>query len=100
MSDRYIRFKVEAPANITKKKDLEVYRKLEYMGPVEDGKAKKMYFRLSIKKPWRRYMESNEYLMNRDDNPDEMFANVDEVEILEDMDKSTYIKKYFTQLFI
>ena len=100
MSDRYIRFKIEAPATITKKKDKEVYRKLEYMGPVEDGQARKMYLRQSTRKPWKRYMETNEFLTNRDDTPEEQFADVNDIQILEDMDKMTYVRKYFTKLFI
>lgn len=98
--ERYIRFKVEAPPN----SDYDVqaaYRKLEYMGPVVEGdKIEKKYLRESNKKPWKRYLETSEFLTNRDDNPEEMFAKLSEVTILEDMDKLTYIKKYFTKLFI
>ena len=98
--ERYIRFKVDCPATITKKKDKEAYRKLEYMGPVEDGKIKKMYLRKSTRAPWVRYMETNEFLTNRDETPEEMYANIPDVHVLEDMDKLTYVRKYFTKLFI
>jgi len=101
MADRYLRFKIECPPELTKKKDTEVYRKLEYMGPVQaDGTVKKMYFRGSIKKPWGRYLDTNEFLANRDDNNKGMFVPVAEVNILEDMEKREYLKKYFVHIFI
>ena len=97
--ERYIRFKIDAPSTVTKKADLEVYRKLEYLGPVEDGKVKKLYLRKSIKQPWQRYLDSHEYISNRDDDNKDMFLDVSSVHILEDMDKLTYLKKYFVALF-
>lgn len=97
--ERYIRFKVEAPPNSDY--DVQkVYRKLEYMGPVEGDRVKKQYLREGSKKPWKRYMETNEYVANRDEKPEELFANISDIQVLEDMDKLTYIKKYFTKLFI
>ncbi len=96
--ERYIRFKVEVPRDLDYD-DAEVYRKLEYMGPVrEDGRIEKKFLRKSIKQPWQRYVDTNEYLQNRDDHPEELSADIDAVQILEDMDKLSFIKKYLAKL--
>ena len=100
MAERYVRFKIETPKTITKKKDLEVYRKLEYMGPVSpEGIITKKYLRRSIKQAWERYLDSQEYVNNRDEeekNP----TNIKDVQILEDMTFDEYIYKYFEKLLI
>lgn len=100
MADRYIRFKLEAPKTLTKKKDLEVYRKLEYLGIANpDGTIKKKFLRRSIKQEWQRYMDSQEYINTRDEeekNP----LKIKEVTILEDMTYDDFIFKYFEKLLI
>ena len=100
MADRYIRFKIETPKTVTKKKDLEVYRKLEYIGiPQPNGSVKKKFLRRSIKAQWERYVDSQEYINTRDDEEKNPLM-VKDVQILEDMTFDEYINRYFEKLLI
>jgi len=97
--ERYVRFKLETPKTVTKKKDLEVYRKLEYLGPVMGDLVKQKYLRRSIKSPWERFIDSREYINNRDElekNP----IKLKDVQILEDLTYDEFLEKYFEHIFI